>query len=92
MMKRNILALALLASAMPAVLCAQVKYDVESIPDSLKKNAFSVVRSYDVDVDASARSESAVHFRRVVTILNKKGLDHSGWHRVYDKFSYLSSF
>ena len=71
---------------------AQTSLSVSDIPDSLKKDAYSVVRDYQVSVTASPQQSLTAHYRKVVTILNKKGERHALWHRPTSSFDQLTSF
>ena len=80
------------ALAASAIAVAQEVWRASDIADSLKREAYSVVRDYKAVVTASSQKSMIVHYHRVVTILNKKGEDHALWNCTTDDFSQLTSF
>ncbi len=78
--------------AASAIAVAQDVWRASDIADSLKREAYSVVRDYKAVVTASSQKSMIVHYHRVVTILNKKGEDHALWNCTTDDFSQLTSF
>lgn len=78
--------------AASAIAVAQDVWRASDIADSLKREAYSVVRDYKAVVTASSPKSMIVHYHRVVTILNKKGEDHALWNCTTDDFSQLTSF
>ena len=78
--------------AASAIAVAQEVWRASDIADSLKREAYSVVRDYKAGVTASSQKSMIVHYHRVVTILNKKGEDHALWNCTTDDFSQLTSF
>ena len=78
--------------AASAIAVAQEVWRASDIADSLKREAYSVVRDYKAVVTASSQKSMIVHYHRVVTILNKKGEDHALWNCTTDDFSQLTSF
>ena len=80
------------ALAASAIAVAQEVWRASDIADSLKREAYSVVRDYKAVVTASSPKSMIVHYHRVVTILNKKGEDHALWNCTTDDFSQLTSF
>ena len=78
--------------AASAIAVAQEVWRASDIADSLKREAYSVVRDYKAVVTASSPKSMIVHYHRVVTILNKKGEDHALWNCTTDDFSQLTSF
>ena len=78
--------------AASAIAVAQDVWHASDIADSLKREAYSVVRDYKAVVTASSQKSMIVHYHRVVTILNKKGEDHALWNCTTDDFSQLTSF
>ena len=89
-MKRLCSTILLFSVAVFAV--AQDVWRASDIADSLKREAYSVVRDYQATVTASSKKSMTTHYRRVVTILNKKGDDHALWNCTTDDFSQLTSF
>lgn len=61
------------------------EYTVATIPDSLKINANAVVRLNQIDIDISSQSNMKIKTKRVVTILNDKGLSEINAVENYDK-------
>ncbi len=78
--------------AASAIAVAQEVWRASDIADSLKREAYSVVRDYKAVVTASSPKSLIAHYHRVVTILNKKGEDHALWNCTTDDFSQLTSF
>lgn len=78
--------------AASAIAVAQEVWRASDIADSLKREAYSVVRDYKTVVTASSQKSMIVHYHRVVTILNQKGEDHALWNCTTDDFSQLTSF
>ena len=78
--------------AASAIAVAQEVWRASDIADSLKREAYSVVRDYKAVVTASSQKSMIVHYHRVVTILNKKGEDHALWNCTTDDFSQLTTF
>ncbi len=71
---------------------AQQAWTSAEIPDSLKRDAYSVVRDYQLTVTAQSQKALMMHHHLVVTILNKKGEKHSLWSYPTSKFDKLTSF
>ena len=71
---------------------AQNTWLASDIADSLKREAYSVIRDYQVTVTASSQKSLTAHYHKVVTILNKKGEDHASWGKTTTNFEQLSSF
>lgn len=64
-----------------------------NIADSLKdKNHNSVVRCYDVDFVQTGIGSGICNYRRVVTVLNKKGDDAALWSDYEDRYRSITSF
>ena len=82
----------ILLCSVAAFAVAQDVWRASDIADSLKREAYSVVRDYQATVTASSKKSMTTHYRRVVTILNKKGDDHALWNCTTDDFSQLTSF
>lgn len=75
-----------------AVASAQTAWTTADIADSLKKDVFSVVRDYKVEITAASPMQMTTHYHKVVTILNKKGEDHAQWSYPTSSFSQITSF
>ena len=71
---------------------AQQAWTSADIPDSLKRDAYSVVRDYQLTVTAQSQKALTMHHHLVVTILNKKGENHAAWSCPTSKFEKLTSF
>lgn len=71
---------------------AQEAWTSAGIPDSLKREAYSVIRDYQLTVTAQSQKALTMHHHLVVTILNKKGEGHSAWNCPTSKFDKLTSF
>lgn len=65
-------------------------YVASNIPDSLKKDANSVVRFCGVDVDVESSGDESIRFHQIITILNEKGDDQAvvklPYNRKYDSY------
>jgi hypothetical protein len=68
------------------------KWPVFAIPDSLMKEANSVVRDYQVEVEVKSLEKSTVRYKRVITVLNKKGRGAAVFYTYEDFFNNLSHF
>ena len=75
-----------------AVASAQTAWTTADIADSLKKDAFSVVRDYKVEVTAASPMQMTTHYHKVITILNKKGEEHAQWSYPTSSFTQITSF
>ncbi len=60
-------------------------YAVAAIADSLKENANAVVRLNEIDILISSQRSMYTKTKRVVTVLNIKGLTHIDAREDYDK-------
>src|SRR5665647_495855 len=65
---------------------------VISIPDSLKKNAYGVVRFSDTEFDYKSEISGTEKHSIAITVLDKKGKDLADFNCSGDKFSELKSF
>jgi hypothetical protein len=63
------------------------EYPISSITDSLKQNANAVVRLNQLDVTISSQREMNIKTRRIVSVLNEKGLGSINAVEYYDKSS-----
>lgn len=84
--------LAVSICTLPVSLFAQEGWKVADIPDSLRREAHSVIRTYELTVNAPSDKLLSTRCRMVVTVLNKKGDGHASWHCYTSKFESLSSF
>ncbi len=71
----------------PAAIAGEPDYYVSQIPDSLKKNANSVIRVYETTfrVDADYKAVNTVLY--AITLLNSRALDEAELRVIYDKHS-----
>jgi hypothetical protein len=71
-----------------ALLSAQKSdYSILTISDSLKENANAVVRLNQIDITIVSQRSMNIKKKRVVTVLNEKGLDAIDAFQSYDKRS-----
>ncbi|BFM42473.1 hypothetical protein CFS9_11140 [Flavobacterium sp. CFS9] len=74
------------------ILTAQkVEYSSAAISDSLKENANAVVRFDQIDIAILSQRSMNTKNRRVVTVLNEKGLGAIQAHEYYDKSTSVKS-
>jgi hypothetical protein len=69
----------------------KVEYSVLFIPDSLKVNANAVIRLNQMDVTLSSQRKMKIHKKRVVTVLNEKGLNAIDAIEYYEKVSSINT-
>jgi Domain of Unknown Function with PDB structure (DUF3857) len=69
---------------------AQNGYAVSSIPDTLKKNATTVLREQNMELDVSDVDRAVLNVHRVVTILNERGKQALFFVKRTDKFVSLA--
>lgn len=67
-------------------------YTVNTIPDSLKKNANAIIRDFNISYTQSDTKNATFSVNKVVTILNRKGDDYAHFVISTDKFSELTKF
>lgn len=67
-------------------------YPVSAIADSLKKNAYAVVRLNEQEFVQSDINRAVYKSRKVITVLNKQGEEYGNFSFNGDKFRELSSF
>ena len=65
---------------------------VSLIPDSLKTNAYAVLRSNIVEFDMASETSATQSVTYTITVLDKKGNDMAGFRYPADKFRRLKSF
>lgn len=75
-------------------LCLQtlMAWTQTDIPDSLKRDAYSVIRDYQLTVNAQSQKVLTTHCHMVITVLSKKGERHAVWHCGTSNFEKLTSF
>src|SRR6478735_7316731 len=66
-------------------------YSALTLSDSLKESANAVVRLNQIDVVITSQRSMNIKLKRVVTVLNEKGLDAVDASRNYDKSSPVKS-
>ena len=69
----------------------KTEYTTLSIPDSLIQNANAVVRLDQMDIVISSQRNMNIKKKRVVTVLNEKGLESIDAYENYDKKTDVSS-
>ncbi|PZR19026.1 MAG: DUF3857 domain-containing protein [Flavobacterium psychrophilum] len=73
-------------------LCAQeVDLSVANIPENLKENADAVVRLDKTDIEITSIKSMAVKKTRIITILNKSGLNYINAEEYYNKRTTIKS-
>jgi len=66
-------------------------YDASTIPEELKKNAYSVVREERIAFEVKSVEKATYKVHRVVTILNENGKDELEFHEFADQFISLEA-
>lgn len=66
-------------------------YNTSAIADSLKENANAVIRLNQVDIDISSQRNMKIKTKRVITILNEKGLGVIDAFENYNKSTSVKS-
>ena len=66
--------------------------NILTIPDSLTKNANSVVRFYDTNIALVSHKKMVIKVKKAVTVLNKLGDHESKITVYYDKNTNIKSF
>lgn len=84
-MKIKILLIAFLAIFSCVVHAQKNEYPITSISDSLQENANAVVRLNQIDILISSQRSMNVKTKKVITVLNKKGLSVINAYEYYDK-------
>lgn len=69
----------------------KAEYSTLKIPDSLKQNANAVVRLNQIDIVISSQRNMDIKEKRVVTVLNEKGLSNIDAIEHYDKHTSVRS-
>ena len=67
------------------------KYEVSSIPDSLKTNANAVLRLYQLDIAIVSQRKMEIKTKKVVTVFNEAGMSALDAYAHYDKSTSISS-
>ncbi|SFB04118.1 protein of unknown function [Flavobacterium swingsii] len=63
----------------------KVNLDVFSIPDSLKLSANAVIRLDQMDIDINSQRNMNIKNKRIITVLNEKGIEAINAYQSYDK-------
>ncbi|WP_163717243.1 DUF3857 domain-containing protein [Mangrovibacterium lignilyticum] len=84
----NILLLILLCGFQ---LSAQESYTADQIPDSLKENAWAVIRSSQTEYTRTSLNKYSMDVHKIITILNPKGERYSSIAVYYDDDSEITS-
>lgn len=71
---------------------AQVRFDIQSIPDSLRKDANSVVRQNSIEFTYRSQTQGTQTETLVISILNNKGNEAANFNCYCDKFRELKKF
>jgi len=64
-------------------------YDVASITEAMKKNAYSVKREERIEFEVKAMDKASYKVHKVVTVLNEAGKDELFFYEFSDKFQSL---
>lgn len=74
-----------------AILAQKAEYSTLLISDSLKQNANAVVRLSQIDILISSQRNMNIKEKRVVSVLNEKGLESIDAYEYYDKRRTISN-
>jgi hypothetical protein len=74
------------------IFAQQGNYTVASIPDAMKKNAYSIKREELISFDVRSIDKAYYRVHKVVTILNEAGKDELFFYEYSDKFQSLENF
>ena len=91
MMKITSLFLTFLATVTFTLHAQKNEYQSLSIPDSLRENANAVVRLNQIDIVISSQRSMTVKTKRVITVLNEKGINAIDATENYDKKTIVNS-
>jgi transglutaminase-like putative cysteine protease len=69
------------------LLAQKSEYNIQSIADSLKENTNAVVRLNQIDITISSQRSMNIKNKRIVTVLNERGLSKIGATEYYSKTS-----
>ena len=75
-----------------AIHAQQGGYSLESVADSLKQNAYSIVQEYSAYVNIHSKEEGEAQFRQVITVLDEKGKRDADFVYFADKFRTFDGF
>ena len=83
--------LLLFISSFQFIFSQDLDFNVLTIPDSLTKNANSVVRFYDTNIELESSKKMTIKVKKAITILNKLGNHNSKITVHYDKSNNLKN-
>ena len=66
-------------------------FDAASIPEELRKNAYSVVRDEHIEFEVKSVDKAVYKVHRVVTVLNENGKDQLQFQEYSDQFQSIES-
>lgn len=69
----------------------EFKYAAPLIPDSLKENAFAVIRDHNLNVEIVSLTEILIKEKKVITVLNENGKTFAWDYIFYDSNSDIKS-
>jgi transglutaminase-like putative cysteine protease len=75
--KRHFSTMALLVIGL-SLTAAEIKYPVNTLPDSLKANAMIVIRNWNQKFEIKSIGKGIETYSYAITILNENGLDYTG--------------
>ena len=84
--KKNGLALLFLLPLILKTSAQNNLYDVNSIPESVKKNASVVVRNETIEFEVTDIDRAKLNVHRIVTVINESGEEALFFHQQTDKF------
>jgi hypothetical protein len=67
-------------------------YSVSTIPEAMKKNAFSVIREQRIEFEVKSVSKAYYKVHSVVTVLSEAGKEELFFYEIADQFRSLESF
>jgi len=91
-MKRSVITMLLEFIVISLITAQRECYSVSQIPDSLRTNAYSVVRFELTDFEYIDPQNAVEKVTRVVTILDEKGSDEANFTEGFGKFWELKKF
>jgi hypothetical protein len=91
-MKRSLISLFLVVAVISLHAVQKERYPVSQIPDSLRMDAYSVVRFESTDFEYIDSRNGVEKGTRVVTILNEKGKDEANFQKGLGKYWELKKF
>lgn len=89
MISKNVLLLFLFFTSF--IFAQKTEYNSNTISDSLKENANAVIRLNQIDIIIASQRSMTVKTKRIVTVLNEKGLSAIDAVESYDKRTTVSN-